>query len=321
MTANERGRLVKVRRPTPAEQASALPELPWVAVAHSWVDTGRIRMHVAEAGPGTGADLGAGATVLLVHGWPQHWYAWRHVVPLLAAEHHVVCVDLRGSGWSDAPPHGYTTTDGVADLAALIGALNLDRPVVVGHDWGGWLALHLALQHPDAVAGVLATGTAGPWLRARPMLRHAWWYATTVPFETPLLGRWTARHLPALVRLVLRRSAGPDRDQAIPRPVLDRYTAVLQQPDRARASERLQHHRGYGEVLPTLTGRYRGLRLSVPALMLVGDRDPGLSAPACRTALPYADDLHIRTLPGCGHLVPEERPHAVAQAAAALSTR
>ncbi len=153
------------------------------------------------------------------------------------------------------------------------------------------------------------------------MLRHAWWYTTTVPFETPLFGRWTARHLPALVRFVLRRSAGPDRDQAIPRPVLNTYTAVLQQADRALASERLQHHRGYGEVVPTLTGRYRGLRLSVPAVMLVGDRDPGLSAPACRTVLPYADDLQIRTLTGCGHLVPEERPQAFAEAAAELCTR
>lgn len=229
------------------------------------------------------------------------------------------CVDLRGSGSSEAPRSGYTTADGVADLAALIETLGLHRPVIVGHDWGGWLALHLAVHRPEAVAGVVAAATAGPWLRVRPMLRHAWWYATTIPFETPLVGRWTARHLPSLVRVVLRRSAGPDRDQAVPRSVLDRYTSLLREPARALASERLQHQRGYGEVLPTLTGRYRGLRLSVPTVMLVGDRDPGLSAAACRTALPYADELQIRPLSGCGHLIPEERPHAIADAAAELS--
>ncbi len=110
---------------------------------------------------------------------------------------------------------------------------------------------------------------------------------------------------------MVRRSAGRDRNQAVPRNALDRYTSTLGEPARALASERLQHHRGYGEVLPTLTGRYRSMRLSVPTVMFDGDGDPGLSAAACRTAMPYADDLQIRTWSGCGHLIREERPHAL----------
>lgn len=92
-------------------------------------------------------------------------------------------------GAAEPPVTRFATSTGVADLAILIDTLGLHRSVIVGHDWGGWLALHLALQDPEAVAGVVAAATAGPWLRGRPMLRHAWWYTTTIPFETPLLGR------------------------------------------------------------------------------------------------------------------------------------
>lgn len=300
--------------PDSADTVVDQPPLPGVAgvrLVHRYIDTGRVTLHVAEAG--------VGDPVLLIHGWPQHWYAWRHVLPELATRHRVLCVDLRGAGWSEAPKSGYTTRDGVADLVALIHSLGLDCPIVVGHDWGGWLAIHLAIAQPACVRAVVAAGTAGPWLRVGPMLRHAWWYATTVPFETPLLGRWSARYLPFLVRAVLRRSAGPDRDQAVPRAVLDCYTSVLRGGARARASESVQRHRGYGEVVPTLAGRYRRLRLTVPTVLLVGDRDPGLSAAACQTAKPHANDLEVRALPGCGHLIPEERPEAVLRAVADLT--
>lgn len=92
-------------------------------------------------------------------------------------------------GAAEPPVSRFATSTGVADLAILIDTLGLHRSVIVGHDWGGWLALHLAQQNPEAVAGVVAAATAGPWLRGRPMLRHAWWYTTTIPFETPLHGR------------------------------------------------------------------------------------------------------------------------------------
>ena len=74
-----------------------LPDIP--GVVHSHHRANGVRLHVAEAG--------AGAPVLLLHGWPQHWYEWRHLIPALAPERRVICPDLRGFGWSDAPPSGY----------------------------------------------------------------------------------------------------------------------------------------------------------------------------------------------------------------------
>src|SRR3954452_9879506 len=75
-------------------------ELPYVeGIAHRWVDAAGLRVHVAEAGDGP--------PLVLLHGWPQHWYAWRHVIPLLSPHYRVICPDLRGFGWTDAPAGGY----------------------------------------------------------------------------------------------------------------------------------------------------------------------------------------------------------------------
>src|SRR5919106_1697015 len=80
----------------PAELAG-MPEVP--GVEHRFVEANGLRMHVAEAGDGD--------PVVMLHGWPQHWYEWRHLIPPLAAQYRVICPDLRGLGWTDAPPRGY----------------------------------------------------------------------------------------------------------------------------------------------------------------------------------------------------------------------
>jgi pimeloyl-ACP methyl ester carboxylesterase len=69
-------------------------------VAHRHVEAAGIRFHVAEAGEGE--------PVVLLHGWPQHWYCWRRVIPRLAADHRLLCADVRGFGWSDAPRSSYS---------------------------------------------------------------------------------------------------------------------------------------------------------------------------------------------------------------------
>ena len=78
-----------------------------------------LRFHVAEAG--------AGEPIVLLHGWPQHWWIWRHLVPLLAPHARLVMIDLRGFGWSDAPPGGYDKQTLADDLLAVLDALGLER--------------------------------------------------------------------------------------------------------------------------------------------------------------------------------------------------
>jgi pimeloyl-ACP methyl ester carboxylesterase len=107
-------------------------------VAHRYIETGRLGVHIAEAG--------SGPPVLLLHGWPQHWYAWRELIPLLAGSRHLICPDLRGFGWTDAPASGYRTADLAADMVALLDALELDRADVIGHGEGGRVGFELCLS-------------------------------------------------------------------------------------------------------------------------------------------------------------------------------
>ena len=104
-----------------------LPELP--GVEHRFVDAGGVRLHVAEAGDGE--------PVVLLHGWPEHWWTWRHLIPGLAERYRVICPDLRGFGWSDAPRRGYEKEQFAADVAELLDSLDLHDVRLVGHDWGG----------------------------------------------------------------------------------------------------------------------------------------------------------------------------------------
>jgi len=93
-------------------------------VTHRFVTVRGVRLHVAEAG--------GGDPVLLLHSFPQHWYAWRRVIPLLAGQYRLICPDWRGFGWSEAPARGYDTASRAADVLALMDALGLYRVRLVG---------------------------------------------------------------------------------------------------------------------------------------------------------------------------------------------
>src|SRR4051794_41977890 len=117
---------------------SDLPAVPGVRPRD--VAAGGVRLHVAEAGDGP--------PLLLLHGWPQHWWCWRHLIPALAADHRVLAPDLRGWGWSDAPPGHYAKATFAADIVAPLGAEGLHRGSGVGPGWGGPAAVLLPREPP-----------------------------------------------------------------------------------------------------------------------------------------------------------------------------
>lgn len=106
------------------------------------------------------AVAGGGPLIVLVHGFPELWYSWRHQIgPLAAAGYQVCALDVRGYGGSDKPQavEAYDMESLTGDIAGVIAALSPDRPaVVVGHDWGAPLAWHTALLHPARVRAVAA---------------------------------------------------------------------------------------------------------------------------------------------------------------------
>ena len=120
-----------------------------VDVEHREIETNGLRMHVAERG--------SGPLVVLLHGFPESWYSWRHQLAALGdAGFRAVAPDQRGYGDTTAPDaiDRYTLLDLVGDVIGLIDALGEQRAIVVGHDWGAPVAWHTALLRPDRVAGV-----------------------------------------------------------------------------------------------------------------------------------------------------------------------
>jgi pimeloyl-ACP methyl ester carboxylesterase len=283
-----------------------MPVVP--GVEHRHVETGRLRVHIAEAG--------SGPPLLLLHGWPQHWYAWRKLIPLLAGSRRLICADLRGLGWTDAPAGGYRTADLAADAVALLDALELDRADLIGHGEGGRVGFELCLSQPGRVRRLVTLGAMHPYPSLRLLAPHAWRYWWTPLVETSWLGRRVIRQLPAVARAVLRASAaGP---AALSEAVIEEFVASVRQPARARASERLMHEFAYHEMIPALLGANRSRRLRTPVLMLNGEHDFFIPARALGDPQPYADDLRIQVIPAAGPLLAEECPQAVADAVRAF---
>jgi pimeloyl-ACP methyl ester carboxylesterase len=273
-------------------------------VEHRFVQARGVRFHLAEAG--------AGEPVMLLHSFPQHWYAWRRVIPRLTDDHRLICPDFRGFGWSDAPARGYDTASRVADLIAVMDTLGLERAWLVGHGWGAWAGFFLCLQAPQRVRGYLALNMVHPWPTHRAALTGAWRQWHTALWEYPLIGRQILRRCPGLTRYLLRHWAG---DPSIwQQPALDEFVESTREPARARAGQALHWQYILHDIPALLLGRNRTRRLTVPTLLLTGAADPIVTPKLLAGGDRYASDLRIRTVQGSGHLLPEERPDLVANA-------
>jgi pimeloyl-ACP methyl ester carboxylesterase len=127
-----------------------------------YIDTGDLHQHVV-----TGGD---GPPLLLIHGWPQTWYAWRLVMPALARHFQLIVPDQRGCGLSRKPEDGYDTGALAADLAVLMDALGHQRFAVAGHDTGMWIGYALAADHPGRVGRLAVAETPLPGVSPSPPL-------------------------------------------------------------------------------------------------------------------------------------------------------
>src|SRR5713226_1048410 len=137
-------------------EASIYLDGPW---SHRSVSANGTRFHIAESGDGP--------LVLLLHGFPQFWWTWRHQLSTLSkAGFRAVAVDLRGYGGSDKPPRGYDLVTAASDGAGLIRSLGEANAVVVGHDWGGMIAWTMAAYFPKVVRRLAVVSVAHP-LRMR----------------------------------------------------------------------------------------------------------------------------------------------------------
>jgi pimeloyl-ACP methyl ester carboxylesterase len=293
----------------PGSGARPFPHVP--GLTHRFINVRGVRLHVAEAGGGN--------PVVLLHSFPQHWYAWRHVIPLLSGQYRLICPDWRGFGWSEAPPRGYDTASRAADILALMDSLGLRRVRLIGHDWGAHAALTAALQAPERVSHLLAVNAGHPWLRQRRLLPQLWRFWYTALFEYPGIGRLMLRNWPGVTRFLLLRGAA---DRAVWQPgEVEEFVAASRQPGSARAGEALHWQFVRHDIPGIILRRYRGMRLTVPTVIMAGAEDWMLPPKILAGADRHADDLQLRVIPGAGHFLPAERPAEVAEAACELFRR
>ena len=276
-------------------------EGPW---EHRFVPSNGSRFHVVLAGPTDGP------LVVLLHGFPQFWWAWRHQLPALAeAGYRVAALDIRGFGGSDKPPVGHSMPILTTDVGGVVRSLGAERAVIVGHDFGGLLAWSMPILEPDLTRAVAVLGAPHPVpllqvrnnlsLRARAFIAR---------IQVPWFPERALREKD-LVADVLSAASAPGR--TVPDDELAAYRAAMSLPSVAHTS--LEHLRWLVRSTPRPDGRRylatMARQITVPVLSVRGGRDRLVPAAA------FADDIDhvsgpLRTVvvPRSGHLLPEEAP-------------
>ena len=274
-------------------------------LADHFADVGTgVRLHYVEAGEGP--------LVVLLHGFPEFWWSWRHQIPALAdAGFRVVAPDLRGYGQSDAPPRwqDYKMETLAADVAGLIEALGEERAFVVGHDWGAAVAWMVATLHPERVERLAILNVPHPetmlrTLRSSPrQLLHSWYMFF---FQIPWLPETAAR---LAGRRFLEGAYRDARPGAFTPEDLARYEeALLRSPggikgpiDYYRAALRRSPRAAQEQFTP----------IAAPTLVIWGVQDRFLTEQMADPDPALVPDVRVVKLPDASHWVQHDEPERV----------
>jgi pimeloyl-ACP methyl ester carboxylesterase len=262
-----------------------------------------VRLHYVEAG--------AGPLVVLLHGFPEFWWTWRHQIPALAqAGFRVVAPDMRGYAQSDKPPHwrDYRMELLAADVAGLITALGEERASVVGHDWGAAVAWGVATLHPERVERLAILNVPHPdtmlrTLRRSPrQLLHSWYmFFFQIPWLPERLMRWGGRR-------TLEQTYRDARPGAFTAEDLARYEEALLGPGGLKGP--IDYYRAALRQSPR---RARRLFRPIPAPVLViwGEQDRFLAKEMADPDPRWVPDVRVVRLPDASHWVQHDEPERV----------
>jgi pimeloyl-ACP methyl ester carboxylesterase len=275
-----------------------------VELTHHHADLGDVRLHYVEAGEGP--------LVLLLHGFPQFWYEWRHQIPaLVKAGFRVIAPDMRGYNLSDKPPgvRAYRVELLARDVERLILACGEQTASLVGHDWGAMVAWIAAMRHPERVERLAILNVPHParfldgLLSAGQLLRSSYMFFFQIPRLPEVVIR--AGHF-ALLRAVFRRD--PVRRRAFTAEEIERYVEAMAQPGALTATlnyyrSLLRSPREMGTLLE---------RIEAPVLVIWGERDRSLSRRLAEPSPLWVPNLlHVERLREASHWVAEDRPGEV----------
>ena len=298
--------------PTPegAGSVSGAPNLPagfTSTFTSRYVDAGELRLHAVTGGQGP--------PLLLVHGWPQTWYAWRMLMPTLARDFSVVAVDQRGIGLSDKPRDGYDTAILARDLVALMDALGHQRFALYGTDVGMPIAYALATDHRDRVDRLVVSEaplpgiSPSPPLFLPPQLNERLWHLAFNQLPT-INEQLVSGREDIFFGAEFDASAGTNK---LPADAVRYYIDTLAaDPDHLRGS--FEFYR----AIPTTSAQNqqrKTRRLTLPVLAIGGAESSGEGVG--NTMKLVADNVQALVIPGCGHWVAEQAPQELL---AALTT-
>ncbi|MFI0938635.1 alpha/beta fold hydrolase [Streptomyces sp. NPDC021020] len=278
---------------------------------HRWVEAEGIRLHAVEGGPPSGP------AVVLLAGFPQTWWAWRKVMPVLAGRSRVIAIDLPGQGHSDRPRDGYDTHTVASRVQAALTALDVPRCWLVAHDIGAWVAFSLALTYEDRLHGAVLLDAGIP--------------GVTLPDSIPTDPEraWKTWHfafhlVPELPEALIR---GRERDyvdwflrakalspETFDGAEVDHYAAAVAAEGGLRAS--LAYYREAAESARRNRAALDRAHVGVPVLGVSGSHG---SIPDMAASLgPWVKNVTGVVVPQSGHFIPEEQPDATAAAVAAF---
>lgn len=279
-------------------------------VRHGKIFAGGTSLHFTMAG--------SGSPIVLIHGWMGSSYHWRKLIPLLAASHTVVALDVRGYGESDKPYAGYDGRTIVADILELMRQLGLERPIIVGHDMGALPALLLAAEHPAKISGLVYVDEPLPGYNLDQFTAFSkdnpfvyWWFAFNSQPHLPAM-MWAGKEAELVDYFLTAMAADPS---AISEADKAEYVRCLKKPGALHGS-----FGWYRDVLITAEQirEATATRISTPVLAINGQY--GHPAVAEQMEL-VAEQVEGVTLANCGHLCAEEKPQEMADAILAFAGR
>lgn len=268
---------------------------------HAFVQTNGIRMHYVTAGKGP--------LLILLHGFPQFWYSWRHQIPVLAEKFQVVAPDLRGYGDTDRPPHtaDYRLSEVSKDIAGLIQALGHTKARIVGHDWGGATAWRLAMDQPQLVERLAILNSPHPRLFQKALrsnftqMKKSWYiFFFQLPAFPELLFKMDPRGNLKKILRGMKRDTFSDKD-------LETYLQAIQKPGAFKAA--LNYYRA---AFRSSLSERKMEKIAAPTLIIWGEEDKALGKELTEGMEPlFSAPFRIAYIPNCSHWVQEEEPETV----------
>jgi pimeloyl-ACP methyl ester carboxylesterase len=271
---------------------------------HDFITTNGIKLHYVTQGEGK--------LMLMLHGFPEFWYSWRHQIPEFAKDYKVVALDLRGYNESDKPQQleAYNIQELRQDVAGVITGLGYENCILVGHDWGGAIAWNFAYHYPQMVEKLIVLNIPHPaklveGLRMPQQLLKSWYiFFFQLPFLPELLIQSNDYQLIAegLQRMVIDKSTFNQAD-------IEAYKDAAAK--RGALTAMVNYYRNIFQGL--LQDSLKQKELEIPTLMIWGENDAALSKELTYETSKYVKNLTIKYIPNCSHWVQQEQPQLVNQ--------